>query len=325
MSRQSQIGWAQVKIGLVVVMALTVLAFMILRLEEGMGLMARKSTFHALVDHTQGLKVGGPVRMNGVDIGNIHDIEIAPNSGMVEIKFTVKKDVAPHIREDASIHIKALGLLGDKFLEIVPGQPDKPLLPPGSIITGRSGSDITDLASGASVTIDKVNAALEQIQRALTAITQGQGTTGKLVNDPELFDRSKEILQKLNDASVKGLALLDKAENGDGTVGKLLSDKELYVRATQGVKEFNDLMKKLNDQNSTLTKLTSPELYTKLQALATQGEHVLNRVERGEGTVGKLVSSDELYVRTDKLLTDMEQLLADVKRNPTKYFKFSVF
>lgn len=325
MNRQSQAGWAQVKIGLVVVIALTVLAFMILRLEEGMGLMARKSKFHAVVDHTQGLKVGGPVRMNGVDIGNIHDIDIAPDTALVEITFTVKKEVAPLIREDASINIKALGLLGDKFLEIVPGHPDKPLLPPGSTIKGRSGSDITDLASGASITIDKVNAALEQIQRALTAITQGQGTTGKLVNDPELFDRSKQILQKLNEASVKGLALLDKVEKGDGTVGKLLSDKELYVRATQGVREFNDLMKKLNDQNGTLARLTTPELYAKLQTLATRSEHLLNRVERGEGTVGKLVSSDELYVRTDKLLTDMEHLLADVKKNPTKYFKFSVF
>ncbi len=193
MTRQSQVGWAQTKIGLLVVMGLVVLAFIILRLEEGMGLMARKSKFRALVDHTQGLKVGGPVRMNGVDIGNIHDIDISPDTALVEIKFTVKKEVAFLIREDASINIKALGLLGDKFLEIVPGHPEKPLLPPGSIIKGRSGSDITDLASGASMTMDKVNAALEQIQRALTAITQGQGTserhTHQNLTGPELYGK----------------------------------------------------------------------------------------------------------------------------------------
>jgi phospholipid/cholesterol/gamma-HCH transport system substrate-binding protein len=325
MTRRSQVGWAQVKIGIVVVLALLILILMILRLEEGMGLVARKTTFHALVDNTQGLKIGGPVRMNGVDIGNIHDIAIATDSARVDIRFAVKTDVARHIREDASIHIKALGLLGDKFLEIVPGNPNKPPLSPGSVITGRSGSEITDLASDASNTFDRVNAALTQIQQALIAVTQGQGTTGKLINDPELFDRSKQILEKLDRASEKGLALVEKIEQGQGTAGKLIADQELYARAAQAVKELNDLVKRLNNKKGTLHRLTDPELYAKLDDLASRGDNLLNKVERGQGTVGKLVTSDELYARTDKLLREVEQFLADVKKNPTKYFRFSVF
>jgi phospholipid/cholesterol/gamma-HCH transport system substrate-binding protein len=325
MTRRSQVGWAQVKIGMVVVAALAIVILMILRLEEGMGLVARKTTFRAVVDHTQGLKIGGPVRMNGVDIGNIHDIAIAADSALVDIRFTVKTDVAPHIREDASIQIKALGLLGDKFLEIVPGSPGKPPLSPGSVITGRSGPEITDLAAGASMTIDRVNGALEQIQQAVIAVTQGRGTTGKLVNDPELFDRSKEVLQKLDRASEKGLTLLEKIEQGQGTVGKLIADQELYARANRAVKELNDLVRKLSNEKGTLSKLADPELYAKLDQLTARGDQILNRVERGEGTVGKLVTSDELYARTDKLLTEVEQFVADVKKNPTKYFRFSVF
>lgn len=325
MTRRSQVGWAQVKIGLVVVLALMILVLMILRLEEGMGLVARKTTFHALVDHTQGLKIGGPVRMNGVDIGNIHDIAIAGESAQVDIKFAVKSDVARHIREDAAINIKALGLLGDKFLEIVPGSPERPQLSPGSVITGRSGPDVTDLTTGAALTIDRVNKTLERIQEALIAVTHGQGTTGKLINDPEIFDRSKEVLEKLDRASEKGVALLDKIEHGQGTVGKLITDGELYTRANQAVRELNDLAKKLNNERGTLNRLTGPDLYTKLDQLTARGEQILDRVERGEGTVGKLVTSDELYARTDKLLTEVEQFVAEVKKNPTKYFRFSVF
>jgi phospholipid/cholesterol/gamma-HCH transport system substrate-binding protein len=325
MNRQSQVGWAQVKIGVVVVLALIILILMILRLEEGMGLVARKMTFHALVDHTQGLKIGGPVRMNGVDIGNIHDITIAGDSARVDIKFAVKADVARHIREDAAINIKALGLLGDKFLEIIPGSPGRPPLSPGSVITGRSGPGVTDLTTGAAMTIDRVNKTLEQIQEALLAVTQGQGTTGKLVNDPEVFDRSKQVLEKLDRASEKGLALLEKIEQGQGTVGKLIADGELYARANQVVRELNDLAKKLNNERGTLNRLTGPELYAKLDQLTVRSEQILDKVEKGEGTVGKLVTSDELYARADKLLTDVEQFVADVKKNPTKYFRFSVF
>jgi phospholipid/cholesterol/gamma-HCH transport system substrate-binding protein len=52
---------------------------------------------------------------------------------------------------------------------------------------------------------------------------------------------------------------------------------------------------------------------------------LLNKIERGEGTVGKLVTSDQLYERTDKLLTEIELFVAEVKKNPKKYFKLSVF
>ncbi len=325
MTRQAQTRWAQVKIGLLVVAALGFLFVMIMNLEEGVGLFARQTKFKAMVTHTQGLKVGGPVRMNGVDIGNVHKIAIAGETPQVEITFTVKSDVAPHIREDASISIRALGLLGDKFLEISPGTLSKPPLHPGNVLMGKAEMDIGSLASGASTTIEKVNTALEEMQQALAVITKGQGTTGKLVNDPELYNRSKEILDKIGQASEKGLALLDKVERGEGTVGKLVGDKELYARATQAVTELNDLAKKLNNENGTLTKLADPTLYAKLDNLTARGEQLLDKVERGEGTVGKLVTSDQLYARADKLLTEMEQFVADVKKNPTKYFKFSVF
>lgn len=324
-TRRSQVSWAQVKIGMVVVLALGILVLMILRLEEGMGLLARQTAFHAQVNHTQGLKIGGPVRMNGVDVGNIHDIAIASDSALVDIRFAVKSSVAPHIREDASIHIRPLGLLGDKFLDVIPGTQTKPALPAGSVIRGSTELDITDLTAGASQTIERVNATLEQIQHALLAVTQGQGTTGKLVTDPELFDRSKQVVDRLNAASQKGLALLERVESGEGTVGKLFADKELYGRAAQAVRELDELVKKLNNEQGTLNKLTAPELYGKLDRLVTRGDSLLNRVEQGEGTVGKLMTNDDLYARADKLLTEVEQLVTDVKAHPKKYFSFSVF
>jgi phospholipid/cholesterol/gamma-HCH transport system substrate-binding protein len=184
---------------------------------------------------------------------------------------------------------------------------------------------VTDLASTASSTIDKVNAALEEIQAALKAITQGQGTTGKLVTDPELFDRSKQILEKMDRASDKGLALLDRVEKGEGTVGKLMTDKELYLRAATAVRDLQELTKRLNNQNGTLAKLADPDLYAKLDRLSSRGDLLLNKIERGEGTVGKLVTSDQLYERTDRLLTEIELFVAEVKKNPKKYFKLSVF
>jgi len=62
-----------------------------------------------------------------------------------------------------------------------------------------------------------------------------------------------------------------------------------------------------------------------LEGITTKSEALVGKIERGDGTLGKLVTQDQLYQRADKVLTEMETLLADVKKNPTKYFKFSVF
>jgi phospholipid/cholesterol/gamma-HCH transport system substrate-binding protein len=325
MTRRAQLSWARVKVGALVVTALAILTAVILNLEEGMGLLGRKTTFRAVVHHTQGLKIGSPVRMNGVDIGNVHTVAIAERTPQVEITFTVQDHVAPHIRQDASISIRALGLLGDKYLEVLPGSPALPPLPVGSTLVGSAESDITHLATNATGTIDRVNAALEQLQAALAAVIKGRGTTGKLVNDPELYDKSRAAVDKLEQVTDKGLSILSKVERGEGTVGKLMADQELYTRANQAVAALNELAGRLNNQNGTLARLADPALYARLDSLTSRGELLLGKLERGEGTAGKLITQDDLYARTDKLLTEVEEFVADVKKNPKKYFKFSVF
>lgn len=325
MNRQAQLKWTQVRVGLLVLFALAILIVMILNLENGMGLLSGQTRFHAMVNHSQGLKVGGPVRMNGVDVGNVREIKIAPDSPHVEIVFTVQNSAAPHVRQDATVTIRPMGLLGDKYLEVSPGTPSKPPLAEGSLLAGQAEADVTGLATDASVTFEHVNAAIRDLQQLLAAVSQGQGTAGKLITDPELYDRSQRMLEKLEAASEKSLRLLSKVERGEGTIGRLVTDQELYARATQAVKDLTELTGRLNNQNGTLAKLADPAFYSRLDSLAARGEYLLNKLEHGEGTMGKLVNQDDLYLRMDKLLTDVETLVADVKKNPKKYFKFSLF
>ena len=325
MAHSSQLKWSKAKVGLLVVISLIILIAMIMNLEEGMGLISNQTQYRALVDHTQGLKPGGPVRLNGVDVGNVRNIGIAKDSTQVEIIFSVASHVALHIREDASVTIRPLGLLGDKFLDILPGTAARPILAPGSLLLGKAERDMTGLASDASATFERINSAIEDVQRLLVNISQGQGTAGKLMTDSGLYDRSQKVLEKLDAASEKSIALMAKVERGEGTIGQLMTDKEIYTRADRALKEVADLMNRLGNEKGTLVRLTDPALYRRLESLTNRGEQLLHKMENGEGTIGKLVSRDEIYARMDKLLTDVEDLVADVKKHPTKYFKFSVF
>jgi phospholipid/cholesterol/gamma-HCH transport system substrate-binding protein len=327
MRRPNQRNWSQLKVGLVIVLAVLGILFAIMNLNEGMGVFTLRSLFSAFLNDSQGLKVGAPVRMSGVDVGNVKRIEIDPDKGKVAVLFTVKNEIRVLLHTDAAVVVRPMGLLGDKYLEILPGNLRLPPLPDGAVLAaGRGETDITGVADTATATLMNVNQTLKDIQGILAGFKEGKGTAGKLVTDPELYDRTTQLIRKAEGVSEQTSQLLSKIERGEGTLGKLMTDRAFYDRATAAAAELQKLSAALNGSDGTLGRLArDPALYQRLENLTARGEALLGKIEHGEGTLGKLVNQDQLYQRTDKVLTEMEALLADVKKNPTKYFKFSVF
>ncbi|MBA3754436.1 MAG: MCE family protein [Nitrospira sp.] len=325
MPRYGQLKWSQVKIGLVVSVALVMMIIAIMNMSHGLPFISRQAELRALVNHTQGLKVGGPVRLNGVDVGNVRAIGLANDSNAVEIVFSIQHSVVGHLHDDAAVTIRALGLLGDKYLDVSPGSPSKPSLPLNQILHGQAEADFTGLASGAENTLERLNTAIGDLQHILSKVSEGQGTAGKLLSDAGLYERSQRVMEKLETVSDKSIGVLSKVERGEGTLGQLVSNEDFYRRAQQALNDLSQLASRLNNQNGTLAKLSDPTLYRRLDDLTTRGEQLLSKIQNGEGTIGKLVNQDELYTRSDKLLTELETLVADVKQHPAKYFKLSLF
>ena len=326
MRPHAQVHWLQLKVGLVILAAAAGILVAIMNLNEGMGLFRQQATFRALVDDSHGIKVGAPVRLNGVDTGNIIRIAIDSSSGKVSLTFTINQDIVPLLRRDAAVLIRPMGLLGDKYLELLPGTPKEPPLKGGIVLTGQAESDITGLADSATATLENVNRSLKDLQTILTGLKEGKGTAGKLVTDPALFDHTTTLLRKAEAISDKASQLLARIEKGEGTLGQLVMDRAFYDRAAAAVDELQKVAALLNQPDGSLGRLArDPSLYQRLDSITTKSEVLVERIERGDGTLGKLVTQDQLYQRADKVLTEMENLLADVRKNPTKYFKFSVF
>jgi phospholipid/cholesterol/gamma-HCH transport system substrate-binding protein len=326
MRRPESRSWSQLRVGLVIVLALVGVLATILNLDEGLGLLTHRTPLRAELDDSQGLKVGAPVRMSGVAVGNVKRIAINGERGKVDLDFTVAREVRQLIHQDATVVVRPMGLLGDKYLEVVPGSPSQPVLPAGSVLTGRGDTDLSNFAGNAGATLTSVNQTLQDLQVLLTGLREGKGTAGKLVASADLYNHSTELIEKLAAISDQTSQLLTKIERGEGTVGKLVTDRSFYDRANAAVEGLQQLTIALNNPNGSLGRLArDPALYERLDRLTAKGEGLISKVERGDGTLGKLVTQDNLYQRADKVLTDVETLLADVKKNPTRYFKFSVF
>ena len=326
MMRRTQTGWAQLKVGIVILIAIAGMLVAILNLNEGMGVFSPRSMFRAHLDDSQGIKVGAPVRMSGVDIGNVKQVAIETGNGKVAVEFTVSNDVRPLLHRDAAVLIRPMGLLGDKYLELLPGSPKQPALPDGAVLSGRGETDITGVAGSATETLLTVNRTLKDIQGILAGLNEGKGTAGKLITDTELYDHTAKLIRKVDTVSEHTTQLLAKIERGEGSLGQLITNRTFYDRANAAAEELQKLSVALNQADGSLGRLArDPALYQRLEGLTTKGEALVEKIERGDGTLGKLVTQDQLYKRADKVLTEIEALLSDIKNNPTRYFKFSMF
>src|SRR5438132_12441886 len=93
MRPRAQVRWLQLKVGLVILVAIAGTLVAVMNLNEGMGLFGGRATFRALVEDSHGIKVGAPVRLNGVDTGNMIRIAIDSSSDKVSLTYTVHRAI----------------------------------------------------------------------------------------------------------------------------------------------------------------------------------------------------------------------------------------
>jgi len=180
---------------------------------------------------------------------------------------------------------------------------------------------------------NKMLAASSSIEGFSKKLNESTGTLQKLVENPELYDRLVAATSSIE-------AFTKKFNEGQGTIKKLVEDPELYDRLVAATTSLEAFTKKLNEGQGTIKKLVEdPELYENLRRASQNLSSIFARLDRGEGIAGAFVRDTELAmefketlikfrsltVEAEKLAAELEKLTKDIKENPRKYFKFSVF
>jgi phospholipid/cholesterol/gamma-HCH transport system substrate-binding protein len=358
MPSQSQVKWAQLRVGITVIAAATVLAVLIFLMTGSGGFLTPKITIHAFFDNASGIRVGAPVTLQGVTVGNVSGIRIVPAHGLtpVEVYMKVPRRLAVDIPTDAVASMTQAGVLGETFIDI-----DRTTakatqtVGDGSEIQVRDHPDIQDVVRSSQSTIQNVDVLVRRVDRIVGFIESGQGSIGKLIYDKSLYDRlnatlnevqgmvnmiasgkgsigklvaSDELYNKAN-ASVDNLnKIIDEIQQGKGTVGKLLKDPSLYDNANQTIAKANNLMTDVNAGKGALGKLAKDEQFAaKLDNTLTKLSLIMNGLEAGEGSAGKLLKDPSLYTNADQMLVETRNLVKAIRENPKKYLtiRFKVF
>lgn len=287
------------KVGLFFLAALILLAVMI-ELVEDWRPFEDQYAYLARFDSAIGLKVGDPVRIAGVNVGKVRAIDIEHNK--VRVDFYVNR--ADAVREDSMAQIRQSNMLGGIFLGLDFGSPQSKVMEPGSEVRTDANSNIDQLITNIDRNQERVlrplgdlvedsrkplTDAILRLERIIKKIDEGEGTLGRLVNNPALYDEMAAMSTKLN-------LILGRLENGEGTLGKLMADPSLYDNLNHTMINLADLSDQINSGKGTLGKLlVDDRLYEEATGTVANLNDITGKVNSGKGTLGKLVHDDHLY------------------------------
>jgi phospholipid/cholesterol/gamma-HCH transport system substrate-binding protein len=354
---QKQLRWSQLRVGLTVLFASITLAVLIFLMTGTGGLFTKKITLKSYFDNTAGLRVGAPVRVQGVDIGNVVSIRLVPNKPQTPVEVTVKVSTKYdfEIRKDSVTILSTAGVLGEVYVDIDSTRATGPMAQDGDVLQIRDSPDISDVVRASQGTLQNLDALLKRLDRIVAFVESGQGSIGKLIYDPTLYNRFSNTVQEFQDvvtaiskgkgsigklivsddmynkanATVDKLNLvIDEINQGKGTAGKFLKDPTLYDNANQTIANVRKLTEDVNAGKGALGKMTRDEEFArKLDDTVTKLNSLVARMDAGEGTVGKLFHDPSLYTNADQMLIETRQLVKAIRENPKKYLTihFRVF
>jgi len=317
MKRATFITWEQLKVGGMILVAMAILTVAVFKLGEAANLFTKRYTLVALLPSANGLRVGGSVTVAGQLAGTVSAIDfLAPDADTSRnLKVTVEIDQAlqQQVREDSRARLRTLGLLGDKIVDISPGTPRFAVLPANDTLQVESALDYETVLLQASGAVTDMVALTHDLRGITGGLARGEGTVGQLLTNRSLYDELNGTLARTN-------ALVTRLQAPNGSLGKLLDDPALYQNLNGMISSVDSLVRQMRAQNGTLGKLLADDsLYTHLVGITSGADSLVKALNRGDGFASKMIKDGQLYEQLTKTITDLNAILADVRKNPSRY------
>lgn len=356
MPSQKQLKWSELRVGITVVIASLTLGILLFLMSGTAGLFTKRITVKSYFDNAEGLRVGAPVRLSGVDIGNVAKIAIVSSRDKqltpVEVTIKISTKYQASLRRDSVTSLETAGVLGETYLDIDSTQAVGPPLQDGDTLPTQVHPDFNQVVRASQSTLQNMDALLKRADRILAFAESGKGSLGKLIYDPTLYNRFsatvadfQKIVEQIgngegslgrlisrNDAYDKFIGTLDKMngviedlQQGKGTAGKFLKDPSVYNNANDAIANLKQITGDINAGKGTIGKLAKDEeLARKLDVTLENLSKLTTQLEAGQGTAGKLFKDEALYNNSNEMLVETRNLIKSIRENPKKYLSIKL-
>jgi phospholipid/cholesterol/gamma-HCH transport system substrate-binding protein len=343
MPRTRSLAWAELKIGLVSVVALVLAAGMIFLLSGQGGFFWQRYTLKTIFTNVAGLGSGAPVRVAGLEVGTVEDVSFVGDR--VEIVMVVNKTQQSRITDMSTASLGSISLLGEAAVDITPVSNGTPIPEFGYVRAAPAPSSITDLTNQASTGITELTALITDIrsgrgtvgqlftndelyrelngllvasEAVATNINAGRGTLGRLATNPAAAQALEASMQNLQDMTARIRA-------GEGSLGKLLTDDALATSLSSMSSNLDNITGRISRGEGTAGKfITDQAVYDRLNSVTTRLDKVVGGLEAGQGTAGQLLQDKQLYENMNNTAAELRKLISDIRADPKKYLNVRV-
>ncbi len=270
----------------------------------------REEKIHLVFEGVGGLEEGANVRLNGVPVGHVRGISLEPRSNKVVVELGVKPGTRGRLHRGANARITSSGFLAELYVELDGGDRGQSLIGDDGEIAVATAPDPAAAMKKVESIGDSLEVLLGNLNSAGRALGSGRGTLGLLSQDERLY---KELVELSRNANILATRM---NENQDR-----VSNELLRLAAS-----FDSLAQKMQHGTGSIAQLMNDAtLHEKLTSSTARADSILASISSGKGTFGRLYADSALYDDTKALMASMKRLMAEIEKNPKKYFKFSIF
>ncbi len=313
----------QVRVGIVMIVAMLILAFGVFQVGRLFDVFASRYTLVTLIGSSGGLRTGSPVTLAGQRVGQVDEIEFLPvtqrtDSSNIYVRLSINENVRDQIRGDSRAVLQTQGLLGDRFVDISPGSASHPALDPGDTIRSLAPLDYESVLRSAATTMEHVQDVVVDLRAITDGLAQGRGTLGSLLTDEVLYEQ-------MTTATTELAGLLRAVNRSDGTMARVIRDPELYNRMNSALARLDSLGAAVMDEQGSLGRLIHDDsLYNGLVGVVGRADSTLAGVEGfvagaagAEGSLARLIEDPALYDELLKTIVDLQALIQAIREDPS--------
>lgn len=361
MPQRTRAKWAELRVGLMAMVALALLGYLIFLLTGSGGFFESTAKVYTYMSDTGDLAEGAPVRLNGIVVGKITNVSLSgsDNPGrIIKVEMEIESKFLAAIPVDSVAAIDAGNLLGTKYINITKGKSTEHIQSGGELKSANT-AEMTELFQQGNNALAALQDFVKKADDLLNEIMSGKGTIGKLLVDPTIADKAvgiedeaQKLLAALN--SNKGTiprwlnddtlyndvhgtlarinTLMDGLENGQGTLGKIIKDPAMYNNAQatitdlrKSIASLQQILDTINSGQGTVGALVkNGDLHDQLRASLEKMNTLLDKVNSGNGTIGMLLNDPSLYQSLNGTTDELHGLLKDFRANPKKFLSIKL-
>lgn len=274
---------------------------------KGKDLFTNYKTVYVEYNNVEGVVKSAAVTLNGMIVGSISNITLNPQTGKILVELQLKTDFP--ISKSSTAAIYEPGFIAGKQIAIYPNYADKTVVVDGDFLKGDVTAGLTESLKEKLVPLQqKFDKVLANVDKLLVGVNNILDEKGQADLKKTLSELSS-TMEQFHKVSQNANSILDENK---GQIKGMVSN-------------FNKVSSDFSKISDSLNKANLGQTAKNLQKTLASVDKIMANVQAGKGSMGKLLTDEDLYKNLEKTTKELELLLEDVRLNPTRYVNVSVF